>query len=201
MSQNKHLLKYVIPSLGYELICCFKDGQKRLFKMNAIFDKYPDFNILKEDGLFFDAYTDMGGAYVKFNDDLYISSDTLFKESKKYDQKKENKKFIKDVLNSLKAYRKQEKITQKQLSVMSNIPQSGIARIESGCSDVQIGTLLNYLTPLGLTLRIEPAEVPNKQTLMAMQEADDISKGKKDEKTYSSVLELRKDLGLWNTMF
>ena len=41
-------------------------------------------------------------------------------------------------------------------------------------------------------------ELPNNETLKAFKEVDDISKGKKKAKKYSSVLELRKDLDVWN---
>ena len=41
------------------------------------------------------------------------------------------------------------------MSSYTKIPQSGIARIESGKSDIRLSTLLNYLGNLGLTLKIE----------------------------------------------
>ena len=41
-----------------------------------------------------------------------------------------------------------------------------------------------------------PLEIPNKKTLDAFQEVEDISAGKKKVKRYSSAAELRKDLGL-----
>ena len=39
-------------------------------------------------------------------------------------------------------------------------------------------------------------ELPNNATLEAFKEVDDIAKGKKKAKKYSSVSELRKDLGV-----
>ena len=39
-------------------------------------------------------------------------------------------------------------------------------------------------------------EIPNKQTLKAIKEAEDMSSGKIKAKTYKSVDELRKDLGV-----
>ena len=41
-----------------------------------------------------------------------------------------------------------------------------------------------------------PLEIPNKKTLDAFQEVEDISAGKKKAKRYSNAAELRKDLGL-----
>ena len=39
-------------------------------------------------------------------------------------------------------------------------------------------------------------EIPNKKTLEALKEVDDISSGKKKVKKYSNANELRKDLGV-----
>ena len=49
---------------------------------------------------------------------------------------------------------------------------------------------------LGMTsaLTIFSLEIPNKKTLEAFEEVEDISSGKKNAKKYKSVQELRKDL-------
>ena len=41
-------------------------------------------------------------------------------------------------------------------------------------------------------------EIPNKETLKAFKEVEDISSGKKKAKRYSSSDELRKDLKVWS---
>ena len=66
-----------------------------------------------------------------------------------------------------------------------DIPQSGISRIEKGETDVQLSTLLNYLSPLGLTLTVTSKYHPNKKTIDAMNEKD-------SDESYLSVEELKR---------
>ena len=155
MKYKSHPLKYVIPMVGYDLICHFKNGETKVFNMEPVFEKYPQFNVLKEGDLFFKAYVDLGGLCVTFNDELDLSEETLYQHGIVYNPKKENKKIEKSLYNLMKQSRKETKITQKDMSEYTNIPQSGIARIESGKSDVRLSTILNYLGTLGLTLKIE----------------------------------------------
>ena len=98
-------------------------------------------------------------------------------------------KIIKDIYKLAKEARKNQRITQKQVSSFIDIPQSGIARIEKGETDVQLSTLLNYLSPLGLTLTVTSKYHPNKKTIDAMNEKD-------SDESYSSAEKLKKDLGL-----
>ncbi|MBQ0009222.1 MAG: helix-turn-helix transcriptional regulator [Firmicutes bacterium] len=86
-----------------------------------------------------------------------------------------------------KECRKRQKITQKQMADMIGVPQSSIARLEKGEGDVQLSTILNYLSPLGLTLEVRSKDVPNKTTLRAMYEKD-------SKKSFNSMDELLADL-------
>ena len=153
MEYKSHLLKYVIPMVGYDLFCCFKNGETKIFNMDLMFQKYPEFNSLKN-GDFFKAHVDLGGLCVTFNEELDISEETLYQNGVKYDQKKEQKKMENAIYSLCKYCRKDKKVTQKEMSDYTKIPQSGIARIESGKSDIHLSTLLSYLTPLGLKLAI-----------------------------------------------
>lgn len=153
MKYQSHLLKNVVPMDGYNLLCVFKNGETKVFNMNLMFEKYPEFNVVKE-GDFFKAQVDLGGLCVTFNDELDISEETLYETGIKYDQKKEQKKIEKALYNLCKRCRKSKNVTQKEMSDYTKIPQSGIARIESGKSDVHLSTLVSYLAPLGLKLAI-----------------------------------------------
>ena len=153
MKYQSHPLKYVIPTVGYDLICQFKNGEIKIFNMKPVFEKIPKFNNLK-DGSFFNAKVDLGGLCVTFTDELDLSEETLYQNGVIYDAAKEAAKLQKDLYLFCKKCRKAQKVTQKTLSNYTNIPQSGIARIESGKSDVHLSTLLNYLTTLGLKLTI-----------------------------------------------
>ena len=50
--------------------------------------------------------------------------------------------------------RHSEKMTQKELEKLCGIKQPMIARIESGETDPQLGTVLRILRPLGKTLAV-----------------------------------------------
>ena len=48
----------------------------------------------------------------------------------------------------------EKNVTQKEVSDYTKIPQSGIARIEAGKSDIHLSTLVAYLSSLGLSLAV-----------------------------------------------
>lgn len=154
MKYQSHPLKYVIPCSGLDLICYFKNGEIKKYNFKQVIEKYPEFKALTKGNLFYRAHVDLGGLCVTFNDKLDISEETLYQNGVKFDVKKENKKLMKMVYSYCKDIRKKSKMTQKQLSLLTKIPQSGIARIESGFSDVQLSTLSSYLDPLGYKLEI-----------------------------------------------
>lgn len=154
MKYKSHPLAYVIPYSGLELICYFKNGEVKKFNFKQVIERYPEFKALEKGDLFFNAHVDLGGLCVTFNDKLDISEETLYQRGIKFDVKKENKKLMKDIYSACKAIRKKSNITQNELSILSKIPQSGIARIETGKSDVQLGTIANYLDPLGYKIAI-----------------------------------------------
>ena len=154
MKYKSHPLKYVIPVFGYELICCFKNGEIKIFNMEQVFEKYPEFEVLKEGNEFFKAHADLGGLCVTFNDDLDLSEETLYNLGRKFDQDKENKILQKRIYELCKRCRKEKKVTQKEVADYTKIPQSGIARIEAGKSDIHVSTLIAYLRSMGLHLAI-----------------------------------------------
>ena len=54
--------------------------------------------------------------------------------------------------------RVKQKLTQKELEVVSGVKQPVIARLERGNTDPQLSTLIKVLAPLGKTLAIVPIE-------------------------------------------
>ena len=154
MKYQSHPLKYVIPMFGYDLICCFKNGEMKIFNMKPVFDRYPEFLKLKEGDLFYKAHVDLGGLCVTFNDELDLSEETLYQHGRKFDVVEENKLLEKKIYDFCKHYRRKASVTQKDMSDRTNIPQSGIARIEAGKSDIHLSTLVAYLSSLGLSLAV-----------------------------------------------
>ncbi len=60
------------------------------------------------------------------------------------------------LMKQLVEARRSQGITQKQLEQLSGVSQPVIARMESGSTSPQIGTLIKVLRPLGLTMKIVP---------------------------------------------
>ena len=52
--------------------------------------------------------------------------------------------------------RKKKKISQQELSKLTGITQSSIARVESGTHSPSMNTLIRMLTPMGYTLKVVP---------------------------------------------
>lgn len=50
--------------------------------------------------------------------------------------------------------RKNETLSQKQLSELTGLSQQMISRIETGWTDTKVGTLLKYLNGIGYSLKI-----------------------------------------------
>lgn len=51
--------------------------------------------------------------------------------------------------------RKDQGLSQKQLSELTGLSQQMISRIETGWTDTKVGTLLKYLNGIGYSLRVE----------------------------------------------
>jgi transcriptional regulator with XRE-family HTH domain len=59
-----------------------------------------------------------------------------------------------EIVGQIIAARQGEELTQRALEELSGVRQPVIARIESGDSDPQLGTVLKLLRPLGKTLAV-----------------------------------------------
>lgn len=64
----------------------------------------------------------------------------------------------KDIIQATIDARKQNKLTQRELSKKSGISQPVIARIESCVNSPQTNTLIKMLYPMGYTIRVVPIE-------------------------------------------
>lgn len=50
--------------------------------------------------------------------------------------------------------RKEQAISQKELSALTGLSQQMISRIETGWTDTKVGTLLKYLNGIGYSLKV-----------------------------------------------
>ena len=63
-----------------------------------------------------------------------------------------------DIIKATIEARKNNKLTQRDLSKKSGITQSVIARIEKNVNSPQTSTLIKLLYPMGYTLRVVPLD-------------------------------------------
>jgi predicted XRE-type DNA-binding protein len=64
----------------------------------------------------------------------------------------------KDIIEATIQIRKNNKLTQRELSMKSGIKQPVIARIEKCTNSPQTNTLIRLLYPMGYTIRVVPLE-------------------------------------------
>mgnify|MGYP004616945761 FL=1 len=189
MSENDLLIKAIVLSIGLNYLILLSNGERMRLDFSKIIPDKPEFSVINDLDVFYYGEIDRFHKNIIFTENVTLSIDEILKYGVIYDSKKENEKIIKEIYKLAKEARKNQRITQKQVSSFIDIPQSGIARIEKGETDVQLSTLLYYLSPLGLTLTVTSKYHPNKKTIDAMNEKD-------SDKSYSSVEELKKGLGL-----
>lgn len=120
---------------------------KLLIKAHPEFDPLKDPNILRSARI-------VESKKIVFSNNIELPGATFLEYSKEFDVLKENKEVEKVLFNYLKAIRKKENITQKELAVKSGLKQSAIARLEKGTNDIQLSTLMSYLRPLGYKIQI-----------------------------------------------
>ncbi|PIK15974.1 helix-turn-helix transcriptional regulator [Halobacteriovorax sp. JY17] len=61
----------------------------------------------------------------------------------------------KKIASMIKEIRKQRKITQTELADYAGLSRAGIAKIESGASDIKLSTLISIANLLGLDLYLK----------------------------------------------
>lgn len=73
-----HKINSVFPIQDYRLIIHFRDGATKRYDVKPLFKKWPAFNRLKKNGLFYDVVVDIGGYGVVWNDEIDLSCDELW---------------------------------------------------------------------------------------------------------------------------
>ncbi len=139
----------------YILLVGFTTGEYKQFDLKPLIEKYAPFKSLAEiSGLYEQVKIDVGGYGLVWNDDLDIAADGIYEKGTSCEPPTDVEAYKQKLINALVTARKTVGISQKQLSILSGIPQPCIARTEKGITDTQLTTLLKMLAPLGLTLSI-----------------------------------------------
>ena len=105
-------------------------------------------------GLYEQVKIDIGGYGLIWNDDLDISADGIYEKGIRCEPPHNIDLYKQKLVEEFVKARKSAGLSQKQLEILSGVPQASIARTEKGNTDPQLTTLLKLLEPLGLTLSI-----------------------------------------------
>lgn len=139
----------------YILLVGFATGEYKEFDLKPLIEKYAPFKSLKEvAGLYEQVKIDVGGYGLVWNDDLDIAADGLYEKGTACVPPRDMSAFRQRLIEEYIKARKAARLSQKQLEIVSGIPQPCIARTERGTTDPQLSTFLKMLEPLGLTLSI-----------------------------------------------
>lgn len=139
----------------YILLVGFSTDEYKKFDIKPLVKKYPPFKALVEtEGLYEQAKIDVGGYGIDWNDYLDLSADGIYEQGVPCEPPDNIDVYKQRLLEELVKVRKNAKLSQKQLEILSGVAQPCIARTEKGATDPNLTTLLKLLEPLGLTLSI-----------------------------------------------
>ena len=139
----------------YVLLVGFTSGEYKQFDLKPLIEKYEPFKSLTQvAGLYEQVKIDAGGYGLIWNDDLDISADGIYEKGFNCEPPSDIDTYKQRLVEQFIRARKSAHLSQKQLEILSGIPQPCIARTEKGITDPQLTTLLKMLEPLGLTLSI-----------------------------------------------
>ena len=139
----------------YLLLVGFSTGEYKQFDLKPLIAKYPPFkSLVQVQGLYEQVKIDMGGYVLIWNDDLDLAADEDYEKGVPCEPPANIDDFRQKLLEELVKARRSAGLSQKQLEILSGVPQTCIARTEKGTTDPQLTTLLKLLEPLGLTLSI-----------------------------------------------
>lgn len=143
----------------YMLLVGFSTGEFKQFDLKPLINKYPPFKSLVEvEGLYGQVKIDIGGYGLVWNDDLDISANGIYEKGVPSEPPHNIDAYKQKLVEEFVKARKSKGLSQKQLEILSGVPQACIARTEKGITDPQLATLLRLLEPLGLTLSITEIE-------------------------------------------
>lgn len=79
-------------------------------------------------------------------------------------EEEEQIKLEKDIIEATINARKENKLTQRELSQKSGVKQPAIARIEKYVNSPQTNTLIKLLYPMGYTIKVVPINKSKNKT-------------------------------------
>ena len=134
----KIAIKLVIKE-GTTFDLYFLDGVVKRYDILSLADKFPQLNALKDRELFLKAKL-LGWGAIVWNDELDISSETVFEEGEDVSEQYDD---IDNVVlgGKIKQKRLENNLSQEQLASIVGIDQSDLSKIEKGIGNPSLKTL------------------------------------------------------------
>ena len=132
----------------------FYDGTVKRYDILSLSDKFPQLNDLKDRKLFLKGHL-LGWGGIVWNDDLDVSSETVFDEGKDVTNEYDETDILNIVIGyQIKEKRLQKEMSQEELAKKTGIDQSDLSKIERGILNPSVKMLEKIAKGLGLKLKL-----------------------------------------------
>ena len=132
----------------------FYDGTVKRYDILSLSDKFPQLNDLKDRKLFLKGHL-LGWGGVVWNDDLDVSSETVYVEGKDVTNEYDDTDILNIVIGyQIKEKRLQKEMSQEELAKKAGIDQSDLSKIERGTLNPSVKMLNKIAKGLGLKLKL-----------------------------------------------
>ena len=132
----------------------FYDGTVKRYDILSLSDKFPQLNELKDRKLFLKGHL-LGWGGVVWNDDLDVSSETVYDEGKDVTNEYDDTDILNIIIGyQIKEKRLQKEMSQEELAKKAVIDQSDLSKIERGTLNPSVKMLKKITKGLGLKLKL-----------------------------------------------
>ena len=132
----------------------FYDGTVKRYDILSLSDKFPQLNELKDRKLFLKGHL-LGWGGIVWNDDLDISSETVYVEGKDVTNEYDDTDILNIVIGyKIKEKRLQKEMSQEELAKKAGIDQSDLSKIERGTLHPSVKMLIKIAKGSGLKLKL-----------------------------------------------
>lgn len=132
----------------------FYDGTVKRYDILSLSDKFPQLNDLKDRKLFLKGHL-LGWGGIVWNDDLDVSSETVYVEGKDVTNEYDDTDILNIVIGyQIKEKRLQKEMSQEELAKKAGIDQSDLSKIERGNLNPSVKMLKKIAKGLGLKLKL-----------------------------------------------
>ena len=134
----------------------FENGVFKKYDLAKLVAEIPAFKQLRQRKLFLKAKVAFGGCGVRWNRELDLSEDELYRHGKVWPNPPAGDWPLLKIIEDFKQLRHKAQLTQEEMARRTGIKQSCIARMENGGRRPNLVTLLRLGQALGCTLQWVP---------------------------------------------